>query len=171
VGVGTVKISETDKPFGMMMMGVPGNPQLLLSRSVYETFSSDEMEYVLLHEAGHYALHHSVKELLAGIILLVIGMKILSVIKGVSRGVLASVLIGLLFGVTMIRLGAHNEIEADHYSVTLMTNPEGMISATEKFRDYYENNFTRTDNTVLKWMFYRGNPYDNRIRMAQEQIK
>lgn len=169
VSVKTVKISETDTPFAMMV-GVPGNPQLIISRMLYETFNPDELDYVLMHEVGHYALRHSVKELIAGIILLVIGLKMLSGIRGVSKGVLAAVLIGLFFGVAMIRLGAYNEIEADHYSVVHMTHPEGMISATEKFRQYYENYFIRVDNKLLRWMFYRGNPYDNRIRMAREQL-
>ncbi len=52
IDVESIKISESDRP------------QLFLSRELYNSFTPDEVEYVVLHEAGHYALAHSVKELL-----------------------------------------------------------------------------------------------------------
>jgi Zn-dependent protease with chaperone function len=167
--VGTIKISESDRPFGMMM-GIPGRPQLFLSRGLYNSFTPDEMEYVVLHEAGHYALAHSVKELLLGLVLLIVGVFLLKRIGKPILGLLVANLLGLVFGVGMIRFGAFNELEADNYSATRMTNPEGMITATEKFRGYYGKSLTQTDNKILQWMFYRGNPYDNRIKMAKDEI-
>lgn len=169
VDVGTIKISESDRPFGMMI-GIPGSPQLLLSRGVYSSFTPDEMEYVVLHEAGHYALAHSVKELLLGLVLLMVGIFLLKRIRKPMVGTLGAFLLGLVFGVGMIRFGAFNELQADNYSVTRMTNPEGMIQATQKFRGYYGKSLTQTDNKIIQWMFYRGNPYDNRIKMANDEI-
>lgn len=169
VDVGTIKVSESDRPFGMMM-GIPGRPQLILSRGLYDSFASDEMEYVVLHEAGHYALAHSVKELLLGLVLLIAGVFLLKRIGKPILGLLVAILLGLVFGVGMIRFGAFNELQADNYSVIRMTDPEGMITATEKFRGYYGKSLTQTDNKIFQWMFYRGNPYDNRIRMAKDEL-
>lgn len=168
VDIETIKISESDRPFGMMM-GVPGNPQLILSRSLYNNFSSDEIEYVILHEAGHYKLGHSVKELFLGLVLFVFGIVIFKRITKLVPSLLAGILLGLVFGVGMIQVGKQNELQSDNFSVTRMTNPDGMITATEKFRHYYGTSFTQTDDRILQWMFYRGNPYDNRIKMAEEE--
>ncbi len=169
VDVGSIKISESDRPFGMMI-GIPGKPQLFLSRGLYDRFTPDEMEYVLLHETGHYVLRHTVSELFLGLGLLVAGVMMLRKVKKPIPALLVAGFLGLLFGIAMIRLGAFHELRADNYSVTRMTNPEGMINATNKFRGYYGKSLTQTENKVIQWMFYRGNPYDNRIKMAEEYM-
>src|SRR3989344_7621216 len=73
----SIKISESNLPFGMMI-GIPFFPQLILSRAVYETFNENEIEYVVLHEAGHYNLGHSVKELVFGVMFFLIGLFLLN---------------------------------------------------------------------------------------------
>src|SRR3989338_10777911 len=72
IDIESIKILESDKPFGMMV-GIPTKPQLILSRKLYDTFTPGEMEYVVMHEAGHYKLWHTVTELAAGITLFVVG--------------------------------------------------------------------------------------------------
>jgi len=170
VEIKTIKIAESDRPYGMMV-GIPGRPQLLLSRGLYDNFAPDEVEYVVLHKAGHYALAHSVKELLLGLLLLVVGIWALKRTRKPARGIVGAITLGLIFGVAMIRLGAFNELQADNYAVTRMTNPEGMIAATEKFRGHYGKSLTQNDNKLIQWMFYRGNPYDNRIKIAEEEME
>ena len=164
----TIKIVESDRPFGMMM-GFPGFPQLLLSRALYNTFTSDELEYVLLHEAGHYNLAHSIKELLLGLTFCILGIYLLKQITNTKLSLSFAPMLGLIFGIVLIQFGKINEVEADRYSVSRLSNPNGMVTATENFREYYDGSFTRTDNKVLQWMFYRANPYENRIQMAQEE--
>lgn len=169
IDIATIKISESNRPFGMMI-GIPSKPQLVLSRGLYNTFSPSEMEYVVLHEAGHYVLWHSVIELLAGTVLLVAGVLILKRIPQFPISLLCAVLFGIVFGVVMIRLGRIHEYQADRYSAQHMTNPQGMIDATNKFRGFYGKSLTENKNKVIQALFYRGNPYDNRIKMAQTEI-
>ena len=77
--------------------------------------------------------------------------------------------VGLMFGIFMIQIGKVNEIQADRYALKHMTNPQGMISATEIFKkNYHETAFYK--NPVTKFLFYRGNPYANRMKMAEEEI-
>lgn len=45
-----------------------------------------------------------------------------------------------------------------------------MITATEKFRSYYGPRYSENSNQIIQWLFYRGNSYDNRIKMAEEEI-
>lgn len=168
VDIETIKITESDKPFGMMV-GIPAKPQLILSRKLYETFTPDEIEYVVLHEAGHYVFWHSVVELVVGVLLLFVGIITLGKISSLPMSTLAALVLGLGFGVLMIGVGRVKEYQADTYSATHITNPQGMISATNKFRDFYEDSYPKSE--LVQFMFYRGNPYDNRIKMAEEEIK
>jgi len=168
VNIKSIKISESKRPFGMMI-GIPTSPQLILSRNLYETFSPQEMEYVLIHEAGHYKLWHGVIELIIGLVLLIAG---LFVFKNVHPplSVVIAVILGVVLGVIMIRVGGLHEYQADNFTVRRMTNPEGMIQATNKFKNFYGKSYTE-NNKLLHFLFYRGNPYDNRIKMAEDEIK
>lgn len=162
--IDTIKIIESDLPFGMMV-GIPGNPQLILSRKLYETFDKDELEYVILHEAGHYKLSHSVKELTEGIIFFAIGLFVLVRFPSI---ILAAIL-GLVFGILMIQLAKISELEADNFSLKRMRNPKGMITATEKFYKVWKSQDPKIP--LIRYLFYRGNPYENRIKMATVDIK
>lgn len=164
----TIKISESNLPFGMMI-GIPTQPQLILSREVYDNFNKDELEYVVLHEAGHYMLHHSLKELFFGLVFFIVGSFLLSNVSGLPEGVLLGVIMGIFFGVSMIQIGRMKELEADRYTLERISDPEGMITATHKFSDAYKNK--SSNNKLVRLLFYRGNPYENRIKMANEEIK
>lgn len=165
VNIKHTKISESYLPFGMMI-GIPWRPQLILSKVLYKKFSPSEIEYVILHEAGHYVLAHSIKELLAGTSLFICGVFLLRAAGG-PVGVALSIVIGLIFGILMIQLGRRNEIEADTFALAKISNPVGMISATKKFQKAYRNH---TDSALVRLLFYRGNPYTNRIQMAEKEI-
>ena len=169
IDIKAIKISESDHPFGMMI-GIPTKPQLILSRGLYETFTSDEIEYVVLHEAGHYKLWHGVIEFIVGVILFVIGILVLRKINVLKLSIPTALVLSLIFGILMVRLGHSHELQTDGYTVKKMTNPEGMIQATYKFQNYHRKRYTKTRNKVIQFLFYRGNPYENRIKMAREEI-
>jgi len=170
VDIEKIKISETDKPFGMMV-GIPTKPQLILSRNLYDTFTPNEIEYVVLHEVGHYKLYHSMIELIVGVFLLIIGIIVLRKTVLFPQSLLISLFLGLIFGVLMIRLGRFHEYQADNFAVKTITDPQGMIKATNKFRNFHGKKYTENKNKLIQFLFYRGNPYDNRIKMAETEIE
>lgn len=164
VKVDNIKISESSLFFGAMV-GIPRRPQLFLSRQLYEDFSKDELEYVVLHEAGHYKLNHSVKEMFIGILFFVIGSLILFKLPSL----LFATLLGLFFGIVMIQIAKLKEIEADSFSLRRIDKPKGMITATQKLFKAWEDKSSK--NPIIRFLFYRGNPYSNRIMMAETEIK
>lgn len=168
--ISTIKISESQHPFGMMV-GIPLKPQLILSRELYNTFSSDAIEYIVLHEAGHYTLWHGVIEFAAGLILFLIGISILKKIKGINKSLITSVLLGLVLGVLMIQLGKYHELQADNYTVKRISNPIGMVEATKSFRDYHGKKYSQSKSPLIQFLFYRADPYENRIKIAEREIK
>ncbi len=169
VAIKSIKISQSVCPFGMMI-GIPSHPQLILSRNLYETFSPKELEYVVLHEAGHYKLGHGIKELIIGLVLFFIGLFIINNFIFLPS-MFTAVMLGIVFGVIMIRIGRMHEYQADYFSLKKMTDPTGMISATNKFRGFYGKSYTENRNKLLQFLFYRGNPYANRIKMAEKEIE
>lgn len=170
INIPKININETPHPYGMMI-GIPGSPQLFLSRGLYKTFAKNEIEYVLLHEVGHYKYHHSLSELFLGLFFLVSGIFIIKKIKNMEFAVFFSIFFALFLGILMIQFGKLHEIEADIYTARNMTNPEGMINATNRFRSYFGKKYTLDDNKIRQFLFYRGNLYDNRIKMAGEEIE
>jgi Zn-dependent protease with chaperone function len=162
--ISSTKISESNLLFGAMV-GIPGHPQLFLSRRLYDSFTWNELEYVILHEAGHYKLRHSLIELTEGIVFFVFGTLILSRVPSPILGAA----LGLIFGILMIQLAKISELEADLYSLKRMSDPKGMISATEKFFEGWKSKDPK--HPVIRFIFYRGNPYKNRIRMAKQEIQ
>lgn len=166
IGITNVKISESQQPFAFMV-GIPTQPQLIISRAVYDNFNPSAMEYVLIHEAGHYKFWHGVTEFGAMLILLIIGVVL---IKKLNLGFVKIIILGLFFGILLIQLGKFDEIQADKFTAKTMTDPQGMIEATNNFRNYHGKRYTENENKLLEFLFYRSNPYDNRIKMAEEQI-
>ncbi len=152
---------NSKKLFGMMPSFI--KPHLILSQELYTNFDDDETEYVLLHEMAHFLLHHVFKEELLGIFLLIAGI---TITIALNFTLLSSILLGFIFGVTMIRFGRLHEYEADDYSLSRMTNPSGMITATKKFQAQYGS----PRNKLLEALFYRGNLFGNRIKMAETEI-
>lgn len=165
VKVDPILISESPRLFGAMV-GIPGHPQLTLSQSLYSAFSHDQLEYVLLHEVGHYQLQHTIVELILGSAFLIAGI---SVLKKHPQLPLTLVL-GILCGIAMIQVGRIYEVQADRFALAKIENPQGMIEATTTLKTHYEQ-LGRTPTPLVRLLFYRGNPYENRIKMAEDEIK
>ncbi|OGV97596.1 hypothetical protein A2W24_06160 [Microgenomates group bacterium RBG_16_45_19] len=147
-----------------VMIGVPGKPYMLLSSRLNQEFTDSEKEYVVLHETGHYLLHHAIKEGIFFVLLFIVGVLIIH-----HRSKYLIPIVGVILGLLYIQFGSLSEYEADRFTVKHMTNPQGMITATEKFKNAH---FPPLDDSSLKWkLFYRSVPYQDRINIANEEIK
>lgn len=146
-----------------VMIGVPNSPYMMLSSRLNQDFTDSEKEYVALHETGHYLLHHSIKEALFFALLFILGCFLIR-----KRPWYFIPILGILLGLIYIQFGMRSEYEADHFAVTHITDPQGMITATEKFK--YQN-FPPKDDTGLKWkLLYRSVPYQERIEIAKQEM-
>jgi len=163
-----VKIIESDRPYGMMI-GIPGKPQLVFSRGLYDNFSFEELEYVVLHESAHYKYFHTIKQLILLVSFLIVGTALLRFVRMNSwQSLLFAVLLAVGLGVSFLQVARRNEYEADRYAVDNISNVEGMIGATRNFEQYYGSGNKR--NKILERIFYRSVPYEKRIEMAKAKI-
>src|SRR3989337_4184844 len=63
-----------DKKMYGMMAGLPFWPKMILSTGLYESLNKDELEWVILHEAGHCVLWHNLKAFLIELSILICGI-------------------------------------------------------------------------------------------------
>lgn len=146
-----------------VMIGVPGNPYMLLSSRLNQEFTDSEKEYVVLHETGHYLLHHTIKEGVFFVLLFIVGALIIH-----HRSKYLIPIVGVILGLLYIQFGTLSEYEADRFTVKQMTDPQGMITATEKFKNAH---FPPLDDYSMRWkLFYRSVPYHDRIELAKKEI-
>jgi Zn-dependent protease with chaperone function len=145
------------------MIGIPGHPYMMLSSSLDSKFTDSEKEYVVLHEVGHYVLHHTIKEGLFFLILLLIGIIILR-----KRTIFLTPVIGIVFGLLFIQFATRSEYESDHYAVSRITDPNGMITSTAKFKN---DHYLVLNDYGIKWkLLYRSTPYHVRIQIVENEI-
>ncbi|MCX6732642.1 MAG: M48 family metalloprotease [Candidatus Roizmanbacteria bacterium] len=164
----SIRVSSSLKPWGMMI-GLPRYPYMILSQGMYDSFDKSEVEYVLLHESGHYILAHSAKLAILYISFLIMGFIFISTIQIPLMWIAAALIIGLI----QIQMSRLCEYEADAFTLQRMTNPKGMIMATKKFANAYKHfDVVRHDeDAFLGRLIYMGIPYNERIRNAEAEIK
>lgn len=165
----SIRISSAKRLYGMMI-GLPGKPYMILSKGLYESFDHNEKEYVVLHEAGHYLLGHSKKLAVSYFTLLIISFLFTISVQSLFIWVCVAVLIGIL----QIQVSRMCEYEADAFTLEHITNPQGMINATQKFEKQFlfPGRFIRLDeDTLIGRLIYISIPYNIRKRRAYEEIQ
>jgi Zn-dependent protease with chaperone function len=152
-----------------MMIGLPKYPYMVLSSHLVKTFTTSEIEYVVLHEAGHYVLAHSAKLAALFVSFIIFGSIVVTDIPIPLIWIPTAVLIGLI----MIQASRLCEYEADAFALHYITNPKGMISATQKFEKAYQNfgPVRHDEDTLLGRLIYMGIPYNARIRSAKREME
>lgn len=142
---------------------------MILSQALYKTFNVDEIEYVVLHETGHYVFAHSAKLAVLFLSLLSIAFVLITD----SQMPIVWMLVAVMIGLIQIQMSRVCEYEADAFALSHLSNPKGMITATHKFQKAYKNfDIIRHDeDTVIGRLIYMGIPYNKRVQCAEKEIQ
>lgn len=168
ISLQNISIINSDRPFAQMA-GLPGRPFMIISKNLYTTFSKDKLEYVILHETAHYKYNHTLKELGVFIFSYLFCSLIFMLVKDSFAWIITIPLLATVIAVSNIQIARLFERQADEYAARKMRNPHGMISATKHFMHFYGTNPPETSRR--RKLFYRGNPYSERIRIAEKEIE
>lgn len=163
----TIKIMDIDKMIGFMISAPPFPAVMVFSSKLFNNFDKDEKEWVILHESAHYFMWHSLKFAVTQFTLLFIGLLIIQTFNQ-SLNYLFPSFLGLLLGLIYIRCAVFFEYQADTFAVENMDNPRGMITGNIKMRKANRGILT---NPIMKKLFIIAVPYEERIRMAERQLK
>lgn len=157
-----------DKKMYGMMAGLSFWPKMILSTGLYKSFNKDELEWVVLHEAGHCVLWHNLQSFLIEMVTLAFGIYLIN-ISNINLFVIP--IHALLLGIVCIHLIRWTtEYVADKYSINLVDNPIGVISAQEKFRKNYSKNFMNDEKSIFRFLFHWNIYPAQRIEMAKQRI-
>ena len=155
---------QSDSVFASMT-GIPTNPIMTISKGMYDSFSPEELHYIVLHETGHYALWHTVQELLLQCAVIIIAF---FVFRSFTHHALIMIAIAaasaMVSGIVMIQITRGWERQADMYALERLHDPRAMITATRKLAAAWGG---PADDSLLRVLFYRGVPYSERIRNAE----
>lgn len=160
-------IFETNKLFGMMP-SIPLKPELILSRGLYESFNKDEMEWVILHEAGHCVLWHTIKALVIELCFLFLGIFAITIVRLDS---ISSFLLSIFLSLLCIQvLRRFIEFEADKFSIERVSNPKGVITAQDKFKNAKDKNMFSSEKSIGRILLHWNILPSERIRMAKMRL-
>lgn len=157
-------IDEKNKMIGFMVSYPPFKPLMLFSEKLYKAFTEDEMQWVILHEAGHYLMWHNLKFALSQLVLFVLAIY-LSLKMNLS--LLFLFLLLLIFAIICIQISKIFESQADSYAARNMDNPYGMITGNMKMKNAGKGILS---NPILKYLLVSGVSYEERIKIANKQI-
>lgn len=155
-------IFHDQKLYGMMV-GLPFWSKMILSEGLYRSFNKDELEWVILHEAGHCVLWHNLQAFFIQIGILSIGIYTILLFK---LPLLVTWLYAIFLSfvcIQILRWGI--EYVADRYSINRVGNPRGVITAQEKLRKAYKV------KGILRFLFYWNIPPTKRIEMAKQRMR
>lgn len=157
-----------DKKMYGMMAGLPFWPKMILSEGLYKSFNKDELEWVILHEAGHCILWHNLEAFIIELVFIFSGLYLIKVFE---FNLLISVSISIFFSLTCIQIIRwFIEYAADKFSINRVDNPKGVITAQDKFRkNYYKNPFNK-EGSILRFLLHWNIYYSKRIEMAGKRL-
>lgn len=176
----SLNLSKTTKKANAMFSGLGRTKRLVLSDTLIDHFTVDEIESVVAHELGHFKhkdlWHHLAFNSVTSLIGFALGFHLLGKLApGLGyrgAGDLAAFpllyLIFFLFAVFLTPLGnaysRWREREADRFSLKAM-GPEGFIPAMEKLSQM--NLADPQPHPLIEWWFYTHPPIGKRIEMAR----
>ncbi len=154
-------IFHDQRPYAMMG-GIYPFPMLIISEKMHKAFNRDELEWVILHEAGHHLLWHNLKAIVIEIGMIVIGIRLVSLFQ---LNIFLAAILSLLFSLLTVQIIRYTiEYSADKFSIKRVTNPQAVITAQAKLQKFYKTDFYR--------LFLGWNVSSNlRIKMAKSRLK
>lgn len=169
-----IKVQNSDWIFGFMP-GIPMNkflaspikPVMIISFGARKYLTDDELEWLALHEAGHCVLWHVLKSILAGLLILTLGLVGIYQFK---MPLLLIPLYGLILAIFYYQIERKiSEEQADIFSLNRISSPKAMITANEKMKIRVNSIFYQ--NKILTKLFTGSLTYGERIEMAKNKLK
>jgi STE24 endopeptidase len=181
-GVYEWALSAHTKKANAALTGIGATRRILLSDTLLENYSDDEIEVVLAHELSHH-VHHDLWRgiaLQAGLMLLgfFLAARALAAFADVFElrgaddpaGLLLLLLVGGVCSLAFMPLAnamsrAH-ERRADRYALETTGQPAAFISAMRRLSQ--QNLAEENPSRLVQWLFYSHPPIKQRIDAAQQ---
>lgn len=165
-----ITLFKDEKMYGMMTGFGPWiMPRMILSEGLYKNLNKDELEWVILHEAGHCVLLHNLQSLVIELVFLTTGLYLISTQNINLFFIPILSLILSIISIQIIRL--MTEYTADIYSISRVDNPMGVITAQDKFRKNYKGSIFSNEKSIVRFLFHWNIYPSQRIKIAKKMMK
>ncbi len=177
----SLNLSKTTKKANAAFMGIGKTKRVVLSDTLLEHFTDDEIEVVVAHELGHFIHRDIIKSLVFGIVISFfsfwIAFRALDPLAGIfgfeGAGDIAAlpILFLIFYAISLILMPLQNgfsrwrERAADRFALAAFPKRDAFMTCMEKLGRV---NLADPDpNPLYEWFFYDHPAIRKRIRMAQ----
>jgi Zn-dependent protease with chaperone function len=184
-GVYEWKLSEKTNKANAALTGMGSTRRIILSDTLLEHYSEDEIEAILAHELGHHVHKHILKSIFLQVGVTLLGFWLINEVLRfvIARDwfpvlgtrlydfanlpliVLVSTILGFLLMPAMNAISRKHEREADRYAWENTPDIEPFISSMQKLAD--QNLAEREPNKVIEWLFHSHPSIGKRVAAAK----
>jgi STE24 endopeptidase len=184
-GVYEWKLSEKSKKANAALTGLGSTRRIILSDTLLEHYSDDEIEAILAHELGHHVRRHIMKSIFLQVGITFFGFWL---VNQVLRFVIAknwfpvlnprlydfanlplialvATVLGFLLMPALNAISRHHEREADRYAWENIPAIEPFISSMQKLAD--QNLAEREPSKFIEWFFHSHPSIGKRVAAAE----
>jgi STE24 endopeptidase len=185
-GVYEWKLSAKSKKANAALTGLGLTRRIIISDTLLQNYTADEVEAVLAHELGHYVRGHMLKGILVQVVITFVGFwatarvlryaveqrhmfDLLSDFASLPLLALVSVVMSFLLMPLLNAYSRHNERQADDYCFRTLPSVAPFISSMDKLAE--QNLAERNPSWWVEWFFHSHPPIVKRIRAAEAFAK
>ncbi len=180
-GVFEWKLSEKSKKANAALVGLGNTRRIILSDTLLEQFSAEEVEAVLAHEFGHHVRHHVFRMIVVQTLTTYLGFYLANAcllrwggafgFRGVADFANLPLLILVSMGLSLVLLPCVNshsrwlERQADDYALKTIPSKAAFITSMEKLADI--NLAERHPSAWIEFIFHSHPSIEKRIAYAR----
>ncbi len=184
-GVYEWKLSEKTTKANAALTGIGATRRIILSDTLLQSYSEDEIEAILAHELGHHVRKHILKSILLQVGITLLGFWLINLVlrfviakdwfpvlgsrlydfANLPLIVLVTTILGFLLMPAMNAISRKHEREADRYAWENTPAIEPFISSMQKLAD--QNLAEREPNKYIEWLFHSHPSIGKRVAAAQ----
>jgi Zn-dependent protease with chaperone function len=180
-GVFEWKLSEKSKKANAALVGLGNTRRIILSDTLLEQFSTEEVEAVLAHEFGHHVRHHVFRMIVVQTLTTYLGFYLANAcllrwggalgFRGVADFANLPLLILVSMGLSLVLLPCVNshsrwlERQADDYALKTIPSKAAFITSMEKLAEI--NLAERRPSAWIEFIFHSHPSIEKRIAYAR----
>ncbi|MGA2904397.1 MAG: M48 family metallopeptidase [Candidatus Korobacteraceae bacterium] len=184
-GVYEWKLSEKSNKANAALTGLGSTRRIILSDTLLQHYSDDEIEAILAHELGHHVHKHILKSIFTQVAITFFGFWLINVVlrfviakdwfpvlsprlydfANLPLIVLVATVLGFVLMPALNALSRHHERQADRYAWENTPAIGPFISSMQKLAD--QNLAEREPNKIIEWLFHSHPSISKRLAAAE----
>lgn len=185
-GIFSIDMSRRGTTANAMFLGMGRSRRIVLTDTLVDKYSPEEIETILAHELGHYRMRHVAKLLAfqSGLVLVMFLLTHLTLralatpggrfglqgpadLAGLPLLMLIMLASGLALSPALMAFSRLLESHADTFALRLTDNPAAFVQALRRLHE--QNLIEANPSRVVEWLFYDHPPLARRLERVQRE--